>query len=126
MVPHYKTVPTKPTPAMRRFLAKLARGRGGRRSHGEMGFPAYPMRVAMEQAGWLTVVWSKDSRDIWGPKPSQLWASPTGYKITPAGRKAIGEVAHIKVGKLSISRDGGKTWEPVGPVRNFSLTRSNP
>lgn len=89
MVPHYKTLPTKPTPAMRRFLVKLVLGRGGKRTHFEMGHPAYPIRLAMEQAGWLTVVWTKDSRDIWGPNPSQIWATPNGYKITPAGREAI-------------------------------------
>ena len=69
------TIPTKPTPAMRRFLTKLASGLNGSRSRAEMGFPAYPMPWQMERAGWLTCTYSRSTREIWGD-PNQIWCSP--------------------------------------------------
>jgi hypothetical protein len=83
------TIPTKPTPAMRRFLVKLAGGPHGLRTPQEMGYPAYPMPWHMERAGWIIALYSRATHIIWGDRPTQIYCRPVAYQITPAGRKIL-------------------------------------
>ena len=79
---------TKPTRAIRRFLAKLASSPNGSRTRREMGSPAYPMTWRMERAGWIKCTFPRDAKGL-GRYCHQLWCTPETYRITAAGRKAI-------------------------------------
>jgi len=103
------SIPVTPTPAMRRFLNRLARAPHGKQTRAEMGHPAYPMPYAMERAGWITCTYWRSTHP--GLR-NQIWGHPRTYRITRAGRKAL-TGALTRSPKSRCRYDGGTEYNCV-------------